>query len=283
MIEKKKILVVDNTTSIVSPWKNSVRLYFNPIEVIGGFEAISKLKQIPDIKCVIINLSLPGFNGLDVVIKIRELFKTIPIIVIAQKNDIRFIKNASSYGIHGYLITPFTGSQMLELLAKITKVNLAEIANQLSQEEEAAKKKKEEEEKKKEKELVDIPQLYYDGQSFLAREEIDEAIQTFMKIIKTKRLKDTWRRFVEDSYFQLGRCYIKKNELKKAIELFSLFIQKAPNSDNHKNAYLLIGECYEKMNNPEKALTIYKRIINMPPIDSVTTQARKRIKKLENH
>ncbi len=282
-MEKKNILVVDNTTSIVSPWKQPVKMYFNMIEVVGGFEAVSKLKQMPDISAVLVNLSLPGVNGLDVVIKIRDTFKKIPIVVIASKNDVKFVKNATMYGIHGYLLMPFSNDQILGQLAKVTKTNLAELANALMNETEEQKKKQAEAEAKKSEDEIDVPQLYYDGQSYLAREEIDEAIETFNKVLGVKRLKDTWRRFIEDSYFQLGRCYMKKNDYGKALETFSTFITRAPNSDNNKNAYLLIGECYENSNKIDKAIAVYKKVMNMVPMDSVTTQARKRVKRLEGN
>lgn len=277
-MEKKNILVLDTTTSLVSPWKAEIRKYFNLIEAVGGFEALAKLKS-DEYVLAIINLSIRTFDGLDAVRKIREKYPQLPIIVLADKSDVRFIKNAAMFGIHGYFFLPVEVSDLLSLVQKLSGVNLIEVAEALARE----KKEKEEqkEAKEKENELEDVPSMYYEGQSYLARGEIQEAIQVFNQILNVKRLKDTWRRYMEDSYFQMGRCYIKLGDYKKAIELFSQFIQKAPTSQYNKTAYFLTAECYEKLNDTPKAINIYKKLVNMPPFDSISTQARKKLKKLQ--
>lgn len=276
---KKNLLIVDNTTAIVSPWKTDLKTYFNCMEVVGGFEALSKLKT-NEIACIIVNLSIRSFNGLDVVLKIREKHKSIPLIVIADKNDLRFVKNAALYGIHGYFLFPIDEIKLLDNLEKITGVSLVQIVNEAAIEK-ARKEEMVQEKQKKEDDPEDIPSLYYEGQSFLLNENVDGAVQIFEKILNTKKLKDTWRRFREDSLYQLGRCFIKQGKYKEAMERFNDFISQAPNSELYKNAYLLIGECYENLNEPGKAITIYKKLIDMPPFDSVSTQARKKVKQLQ--
>lgn len=280
MVDKKNILVVDNTTALVSPWKTDLKIYFTLLEVVGGFEALSKLKT-NEICCVIVNLSIRSFNGLDVVLKIRDKYKSIPLVVIAEKTDLRFVKNAAMYGIHGYFLFPIDISKFLDTIAKITNVSLAQLINQMDTERIQQEQHAEQEEKEKENGDEDIPTLYYRGQSFLLHEDIDSAVDVFNKILKTKKLKDTWRKYREDSLYQIGRCFIKKGQYKDAIVKFNDFVSIAPNSEFHKNAFLLIGECYENLNDSNRAVAVYRKIVNMPPFDSVTTQARKKIKNLE--
>ncbi len=278
MVEKKNLLIVDNTTALVSPWKNSLKTYFKCIEVVGGFEAQSKFKTM-DIACLIINLSLQSCNGLDVVMKIRQKNKMIPIVVIAEKNDLRFVKNASQFGINGYFLFPFDGGELLDTVVKATGVSIAQIMNELETEEEKKELKKEE--KSKNQNGDEIPSLYYEGQSLLLHEDIDKAVDVFNKIFNTKMVKDSSRRYWEESIFQLGRCLIKKEQFQDAIEKLNLFMQRAPNSDLNKHSYFLVGECYEKMNNVDKALSIYRKLIDMPPFDSISTKARKKAKSLQ--
>ncbi len=278
MVEKKNLLIIDNTTALISPWKNNLKAYFKCIEVVGGFEAQSKLKAM-DIACLIVNLSLQSCNGLDVVMKIRQKNKQIPIVVIAEKSDLRFVRNASQFGINGYFLFPFDGGRLLDAVVKATGVSIAQIMNELEAEEE--KKGFEKEEKLKSQDNGDIPSLYYEGQSFLLHEDIDKAIEVFNQIFNTKMVKDTCRRYWEESIFQLGRCLIKKEEFQDAIEKLNLFMQRAPNSDLNKQASFLVGECYENMKNIDKALSIYRKLIDMPPFDSISTKARKRVKALQ--
>ncbi len=281
MIEKKNILIVDNTTSFVSPWKTDIKRYFNLVEVIGGFEALTKLKS-NNIIATIVNLSLRSFNGMDVVIKIREKYKSLPIIVIAEKTDMHYVKSVTSYGIHGYFLSPIDSGQLIMMLTKISGISIAQFENELAVERvEIEQKKTRADQNGEGMSGEDIPALYYQGQSCLLQGNIDGAIDIFNKIATTKKMKDTWRRYVEDSLFQMGRCYIKKNEFKEAIEKFNQFIAKAPNSELNKQALFLIGECFEKMNDMTKAIMFFKKVVSMPPMDSITSQARKRLSSLE--
>ena len=281
MVDKKNVLLVDNTTSMISPWKNDVKTYFNCIEVIGGFEAISKLKT-GDFVGVIVNLSIRTFNGLDVVFNIRDKFRNVPIIVIADKSDIRFIKNAVEYGVKGYLLFPIKSEELLKSLEKATGISLIEMTNAIDTElqrnrlEESIKT-----EIPSEKKEDDIHALYYEGQSALLNEDIEKAINVFSQIFNINKVKDSARKYWEESIFQLGRCLIKKDQYKDGINKMELFMQRAPNSDLYKQAYLLVGECYETMNDINKALSIYKKLIDMPPFDSISTKARKKAKALQ--
>ena len=128
---------------------------------------------------------------------------------------------------------------------------------------------------------VDINALYYEGQSSLLNENVEKAIEVFSKIYGAKRVKDSERKYWEESIFQLGRCLFKKNQIQDTIEKMNLFMQRAPNSDLYKQAYFMVGECYEKMNNINKAVQIFKKLIDMPPFDSISTKARKKAKFLK--
>ena len=280
MVEKKNLLIADNTTTLVSPWKKNLKTYFNCIEVVGAFEAATKLKSM-EIACAIINLSIQSFNGLDVVIKIRDKNRKLPIIVIAEKNDLRFVKNASQFGIHGYFLFPFESEGLFNEVTQITGVSIAQMTNEM----EIEKTKKEETKEKRHPVSGDnnIPGLYYEGQSSLLHEDVEKAMEIFNRIFSTKTVKDTARKYWEESIFQLGRCLLKKSKYDDAIEKFNLFMQRAPNSDLYKQAYYLVGESYEKMNNISKALTVFKKLIDMPPFDSISTKARKKAKSLQGN
>ncbi len=82
-----KILVVDDSTSIVSPWKGEVSRFARLVDVVGWFEAQSRLRENPDICVVVVNLSLKHINGLEAVEKIRQKNTQIPIFVLARMEE----------------------------------------------------------------------------------------------------------------------------------------------------------------------------------------------------
>lgn len=280
MVERKNILVADNTTSLVSPWKNEIKRYFNMVEVIGGFEALTRLKS-ENFSAVIINLSLRTFNGADIVIKVREKYKNLPIIVVAEKTDMHYVKNVSNYGIYGYFLNPVDSTQLISMLIKITGVSLAQLENELAVEKAQSDQKKPKDQADECNGNEDIPALYYQGQSFLLQGNVDGAIDIYNKINCMKKMKDTWRKYVEESLFQLARCYMKKNQFREAMDKFNQFIQKAPNSELYKQTHFLLAECYEHLNDLGKAVSLYKKVAVMMPNDSLSSQARKKLKSLE--
>ena len=59
-----KIMVIDDTTSLVSPWKTAASSEYKLITCLGWFEAQARFREHPDIKVVLVNLSLSHINGI---------------------------------------------------------------------------------------------------------------------------------------------------------------------------------------------------------------------------
>jgi len=277
-MERQKLLVIDDTTSIISPWKKELRKYFETMEAIGAHEAVTKIRE-NNFAAVIVNLSLSHIDGQSVALKIKELFPHVPLIVIARQSEINLVRHIAGFGISGFLFIPFEARQLLEMLQRILKIDLKQVEAETEKEKDTEKKMNNNNKKEKENE-ADLPSLYYEGQSFLAREEIDNAINVFNKILQVKRVKDSWKRYRDESYFQLARCFFKKGDYTKSLSLLKEYLQLGALTDNYKEGYFVAAQCYEKLNQPQKAILIYKKLVDLPPMDSVSTRAKKRLRAL---
>ena len=109
---KNKILLLDNSTTIFSPWKKVLNEYYECIEAIGGFEAISKLRN-ENFKLVIVNISLDHMNGVEAVEKIRDKHKLIPIITIYDSKDTLNLKQTMTYGIQYAIKMPVDHRELI--------------------------------------------------------------------------------------------------------------------------------------------------------------------------
>ena len=103
-VEKKKILVVDDEQEFLRMIK--MRLEANDYEVatvVSGEEALEKLKNYkPD--AVLLDVLLPGLNGIEVLKKIRKDHKKLPIFIItAFSNEERFTL-ANKFNASGFIV-----------------------------------------------------------------------------------------------------------------------------------------------------------------------------------
>lgn len=87
--------------------------YLNQIEgfeltaIANSFkEAISIIQQ-KDINLILLDIFMPGMNGLDLLGHIRKIHKEVDVIIVTAACDICTIKKAMHYGVIDYLIKPF--------------------------------------------------------------------------------------------------------------------------------------------------------------------------------
>lgn len=103
-MDKKKILVVDDEIEFLEMLR--IRLEANGYDVItatSGEEALKKVNtEKPD--TVLLDVLMPGIDGLDVLKKIRKADKNLPVYMItAFSNEERF-KVANRFGASGFIV-----------------------------------------------------------------------------------------------------------------------------------------------------------------------------------
>lgn len=83
---------------------------------IAGLELIHALP--PNI--VIIDIQMPGFNGLDVIKKLRSAKKDIQFIIISGYSQFDYAQQAIRYGVSDYLLKPIMTEEMEQALEHVT-------------------------------------------------------------------------------------------------------------------------------------------------------------------
>ena len=114
VIVKKKILVVDDSSSNVLLLENFLEDEGFEIEVANsGKEAIKILSQFnPDI--ILLDLMMPGLNGIDVM---KSIPQTIPVIMISANKDSKLVEEAKAQGIKSYIQKPIDFDEILKEIA----------------------------------------------------------------------------------------------------------------------------------------------------------------------
>lgn len=92
---------------------NVINTYQNGIDAYNGIMLLSP-------EYAILDLSMPGMNGLEVLEKVRESNPTIKIILYTMYHEKSFLTKAKNLGVNGYLLKDFAIEELSICLEKIS-------------------------------------------------------------------------------------------------------------------------------------------------------------------
>jgi two-component system response regulator YesN len=118
------VMIVDDEPMIreglrtLIPWGE---LGFQVVDIAAnGHEALQKFQQfIPDL--MIVDIRMPGMNGLELVKSIRDLKLDMHILILSGYADFEYAKEAITYHVDGYLLKPVDEEELMEYLQQLKK------------------------------------------------------------------------------------------------------------------------------------------------------------------
>jgi len=117
-----KILVVDDSSTMRRIIVNTLsRLGFKEtIQAADGVEAWEAYQAHKDeIDAIITDWNMPNMNGLEFVIKVREVDKKTPIIMVTTEGGKKEVITALKAGVNNYIVKPFTPQVLKEKLQAV--------------------------------------------------------------------------------------------------------------------------------------------------------------------
>lgn len=118
-LKKKRVLVVDDDPVIRTMVQAILEAEGYEVlcaeDGIQGVEAVEKQTDPTDLSFIILDVVMPGMNGLDVVTRLRLQSKTakIPILMLTGEDKAEDIMAGYSVGADYYITKPFTRQQLL--------------------------------------------------------------------------------------------------------------------------------------------------------------------------
>src|SRR6188472_4554148 len=113
---KTRILVIDDDAAI----RDSLRmtLEYNGHEFVGaatGPEGLALAeRESPDL--VLLDVKMPGMDGLDVLARMRTMTETLPVIVVSGHGTISTAVEATKQGAFDFIEKPFASERVLVIL-----------------------------------------------------------------------------------------------------------------------------------------------------------------------
>ncbi|MFQ5952551.1 MAG: response regulator transcription factor, partial [Candidatus Omnitrophota bacterium] len=118
--EQASILVIDDErkiTEIIGDFLISKG--FNVEKAYGGQEGLDIVEGNPSIDLVILDMKMPGLDGMAVIKKLESLGKNIPILIVTGSIGLPHVIHSQGIKCEGVLIKPVRLSKLLETIKEI--------------------------------------------------------------------------------------------------------------------------------------------------------------------
>jgi DNA-binding response OmpR family regulator len=118
VVEKKKVLVVDDEKNIRLTIAQSLqKLDLEVDNAVNGEEALEKIRQ-QDYQLVLLDLKLPGIDGVEVLRQLREFNKRAKVLIITAHGTVENAVEAMKLGAVDFIQKPFTPDEIRGFVAK---------------------------------------------------------------------------------------------------------------------------------------------------------------------
>jgi DNA-binding NarL/FixJ family response regulator len=89
-------------------------------EVSDGLQALQKVGELlPDL--VLLDIGLPGLNGIEVARQMREFAPAVKILFLSQESALDIVQEALSFGAAGYVAKAGAGSDLLSAVETVIR------------------------------------------------------------------------------------------------------------------------------------------------------------------
>jgi FixJ family two-component response regulator len=113
------VMIVDDDESIRRAARRLIKSYGFPVETFASAEDFLSSGRLLETACLVLDVQMPGLNGLELQSRLITDGHQVPIIFITAFNDENARAQALKAGALGYLVKPFEEADLL------TAINVA--------------------------------------------------------------------------------------------------------------------------------------------------------------
>jgi len=112
-MEKYTILICDDEEGVRESLNLILSDKYNLKFAKDGEEALETLRSSHDINLLLLDIKMPGRNGIDVLKDIKSKQANLPVIIITGYQSVEAASEAAKAGATNYIVKPFESSTVL--------------------------------------------------------------------------------------------------------------------------------------------------------------------------
>jgi len=116
-----RILVVEDERLLCDGIAEDLRLEKYTVDCCYNGAAACERLFVEPYDLVVLDLNLPGMDGLELAKRIREKYDFIVCVILSGHNDFAYAKEAIQHQVMEYLLKPVNDDELSEVLRKIEK------------------------------------------------------------------------------------------------------------------------------------------------------------------
>ena len=116
-----KILIVDDEEGIRESLKLILADHYNLILTEDGEQALEVLENSSDIALVLMDIKMPGQNGLETLEAMKEKYPDLKVIIVTGYKSVETATEAVRLGASGYIVKPFKSDEVLATVRSVLK------------------------------------------------------------------------------------------------------------------------------------------------------------------
>lgn len=130
------------------------------------------------------------------------------------------------------------------------------------------------------KESINIREVYVNAEKLISEKDFQSSIPLLKTLAGENSSNMEEVKLIEAASFLLGEALEQTGKTEDAISAYTHFPTKFPESPKVKEAIFHLAELTEKTD-IEKAISLYKKVSTLPPEDSFTERAQKKLNELK--
>jgi two-component system chemotaxis response regulator CheY len=122
-VSMKNVLIVDDARSIRNEVTDVLtRAGYNVTEAADGAEALAYLAGQAAVNLVVLDVNMPGMNGLDVLdrIQLEHKARNIPVLMLTTEAERVLVERAKKAGAKGWLLKPIKAELLISTVARLS-------------------------------------------------------------------------------------------------------------------------------------------------------------------
>ena len=119
MMRNATVFVVDDDLSVRRSLRRLVMSAGYNVQLFSSAEEVLAVTDWPKPCCLIVDVSMPGMTGPDLVDALRAAARNVPVILSSGYGDAATLARARQSDVFAFLAKPFRAHELLPLLARV--------------------------------------------------------------------------------------------------------------------------------------------------------------------